>query len=160
MTNRLQDVGKAAAKVGWKPGADTKAMWRGFTSLADRGSRRAFLATTKAVVDLGGQTVSAHSRLVDVEAPATLVVWGTQDRVVPVGMRARPRSPPQTSGWSFSRAPATSRTSTTPTGSRTCCANSSRTTAATGTATCDPGGSITLMAARAWQGGGHDHNHS
>lgn len=84
MTSRLQGVGKAASKVGWKPGADVNAMWRGFTSLADRDSRRAFLATTKAVVDLGGQTVSAHGRLADVEAPATLVVWGTKDRVIPV----------------------------------------------------------------------------
>lgn len=84
MTTRLQGVGNAAAKVGWKPGADIDAMWRGFTSLSDRESRRAFLATTKAVVDLGGQTVSAHGRLIDVDPPPTLVVWGSKDRVIPV----------------------------------------------------------------------------
>lgn len=83
MTNRLQGVGNAAAKVGWKPRADLGAMWRGFTSLGDRESRRAFLATTKAVVDLGGQTVSAHGRLADVDPPPTLVVWGSKDRIIP-----------------------------------------------------------------------------
>ena len=83
VTSKLQSLGSWAAKVGWKPGADVDAMWRGFRSLGDRESRKAFLATTRAVVDLGGQTVSAHGHLLDVEPPPTLVVWGSKDRVIP-----------------------------------------------------------------------------
>lgn len=83
VTSRLQVLGKKAGKVGWRPGSDVAATWRGFTSLADRESRRAFLSTTRAVVDVGGQTVSAHDRLMDVEPPPTLVVWGSKDRIIP-----------------------------------------------------------------------------
>jgi pimeloyl-ACP methyl ester carboxylesterase len=57
--------------------------WRGFTSLADAESRRAFLATTRSVIDPGGQTVTAHDHLpLAVDIP-TLIVWGTKDRVIP-----------------------------------------------------------------------------
>lgn len=83
MTTRLETVGRAASRVGWRPGADVGAIWRGFTSLGDRESRRAFLATTRAVVDIGGQTVSAHGHLLDVETPPTLLVWGSKDRMIP-----------------------------------------------------------------------------
>lgn len=83
MTDRLRTLGETASRVGWKPGADVAATWRGFTSLADLESRRAFLATTRAVVDVRGQTVSAHDRLNDVEPPPTLVVWGSRDRIIP-----------------------------------------------------------------------------
>lgn len=83
MTSKLRGLGDAAARVGWKPGADVGAMWRGFTSLGDRESRRAFLATTRAVVDIGGQTVSAHDKLTDVVPPPTLLVWGSKDRMIP-----------------------------------------------------------------------------
>lgn len=83
VTDKLHGVGRVAEKVGWKPGPDVDAMWRGFTSLGDRESRRAFLATTRAVVDVGGQTVSAHGHLLDVDPPPTLVVWGSKDRIIP-----------------------------------------------------------------------------
>jgi Predicted hydrolases or acyltransferases (alpha/beta hydrolase superfamily) len=57
--------------------------WRGFTSLADADSRRAFLATTRSVIDPGGQTVTAHDHLPMVNKIPTLVVWGTRDRMIP-----------------------------------------------------------------------------
>lgn len=83
VTTRLQGLGKAAAKVGWTSGAEGSVAWRSFTSLGDRESRRAFLATTKSVIDLGGQTVSAHGHLLDVDPPPTLAVWGSKDRIIP-----------------------------------------------------------------------------
>ena len=52
----VEALGRGASKVGWRPGADIGAIWRGFRSLGDRESRRAFLATTRAVIDIGGQT--------------------------------------------------------------------------------------------------------
>ena len=62
---KVQAVGGLAAKLGWKPGPDLNAIWHGFTSLGDRESRSAFLATTRAVIDLGGQSISAHDHLVE-----------------------------------------------------------------------------------------------
>ena len=58
-------------------------MWQGFTSLADPDTRRAFLATTRAVLDPGGQTVTAHDYLPDSPSRPTLVIWGSKDRMIP-----------------------------------------------------------------------------
>ena len=81
--DKVEALGRGAQKVGWKPGADIGAIWRGFTSLGDRESRRAFLATTRAVIDFGGQSISAHDHLADVAPPPTLIVWGSKDRMIP-----------------------------------------------------------------------------
>ncbi len=80
---RVEALGRGAQKVGWKPGKDIGAIWHGFTSLGDRESRRAFLATTRAVIDFGGQSISAHDHLGAVTAPPTLIVWGSRDRMIP-----------------------------------------------------------------------------
>ena len=76
-------LGRTLAKRGWQPSPDVTEVWRGFTSLADADSRRAFLATTRSVIDPGGQTVTAHDRLPDAIKIPTLVVWGTRDRMIP-----------------------------------------------------------------------------
>ncbi len=81
--DRVEALGRGARKVGWRPGADIGAIWRSFTSLGDRESRRAFLATTRAVIDFGGQSISAHDHLSAVTAPPTLIVWGSKDRMIP-----------------------------------------------------------------------------
>lgn len=81
--SRVELLGRAAAKLGWHPAADLDAIWRGFTSLGDGESRRAFLATTRAVIDLGGQSISAHDHLEGVARIPTLVVWGSKDRMIP-----------------------------------------------------------------------------
>ena len=81
--SRLTALGKGLAKVGWRPGSDINEVWRGFTSLGDGDSRRAFLATTRAVIDVGGQSISAHGRLENAPVVPTLVVWGSRDRMIP-----------------------------------------------------------------------------
>ena len=81
--SRLEAVGQGLAKVGWRPGSDIKAIWKGFTSLADGESRRAFLATTRSVIDFGGQSISAHERLESMPEVPTLIVWGARDRMIP-----------------------------------------------------------------------------
>ena len=63
--------------MGWRPSADVNEAWRGFTSLADEDSRRAFLATTRSVIDPGGQTVTAQTHLPMVTTIPIFVVWGT-----------------------------------------------------------------------------------
>ena len=80
---RARAAGRAASRVGWKPGSDITAIWQGFASLADRASRRAFLATTRAVIDPGGQSVSAYDYLPDAVPVPTLLVWGSRDRMIP-----------------------------------------------------------------------------
>ena len=80
---RVEALGRGAQKVGWRPGKDIGAIWRGFTSLGDQESRRAFLATTRAVIDIGGQSISAHDHLADVAPVPTLIVWGSKDRMIP-----------------------------------------------------------------------------
>ncbi|HEY8618802.1 MAG TPA: alpha/beta fold hydrolase [Dermatophilaceae bacterium] len=80
---RAEAVGRSLAKLGWRPSPDVTEAWRGFTSLADADSRRAFLATTRSVIDPGGQTVAAYDHLPMVVEIPTLVVWGTRDRMIP-----------------------------------------------------------------------------
>jgi pimeloyl-ACP methyl ester carboxylesterase len=80
---RAVAAGRMLARVGWRPSSDMTEAWNGFTSLGDAESRRAFLATTRSVIDPGGQTVTAHDHLpMAIEIP-TLVVWGTRDRMIP-----------------------------------------------------------------------------
>ncbi|MFW5469836.1 alpha/beta fold hydrolase [Knoellia sp. CPCC 206435] len=81
--SRVEALGRGAARLGWRPGADLDAIWHGFTSLGDGESRRAFLATTRAVVDIGGQSISAHDHLESVARIPILIVWGSKDRMIP-----------------------------------------------------------------------------
>ncbi|AXG15025.1 alpha/beta fold hydrolase [Intrasporangium calvum] len=80
---RLEGLESALGRLGLRPPADVREAWHGFTSLSDADSRRAFLATTRAVIDPGGQTVTAHDHLPMDEDIPTLVVWGTHDRMIP-----------------------------------------------------------------------------
>ena len=80
---RAESVGHLLGKVGWRASPDMTEAWRGFTSLADADSRRAFLATTRSVIDPGGQTVNAKDNLLTAITIPTLIVWGTQDRMIP-----------------------------------------------------------------------------
>jgi len=59
-------------------------MWRAYRSLTQQENRRAFVRTMRAVIDPGGQSVSAMSRLYLAAHMPTLIVWGEQDRIIPV----------------------------------------------------------------------------
>lgn len=58
--------------------------WRSYVSLTDPETRAAFLRTLRAVVDVGGQTVSAHDRLYLSSLLPALIVWGDGDGIIPV----------------------------------------------------------------------------
>lgn len=81
--SRVEAVAGMAQRLGWRPRSDITAVWRGFAALGDRESRRAFVATARSVIDLGGQSVSAQDHLEGVEPVPTLVVWGVADKVIP-----------------------------------------------------------------------------
>ncbi len=81
--DRIASAGRALGAVGLRPGPDVREVWAGFTSLGDADTRRAFLATTRAVIDPGGQSVTAHDYLPEATQLPTLVVWGTRDRMIP-----------------------------------------------------------------------------
>jgi pimeloyl-ACP methyl ester carboxylesterase len=78
-----ETFGRLMARLGIKASHDIDQAWQGFASLTDAESRRAFLATTRAVLDPGGQSVSARDFLSDLAGIPTLVVWGTRDMVIP-----------------------------------------------------------------------------
>jgi pimeloyl-ACP methyl ester carboxylesterase len=59
-------------------------MWQAYASLTETPNRRAFIRTVRAVIDPGGQTVSARDRLYLAAAVPTLIVWGDQDDIIPV----------------------------------------------------------------------------
>ena len=83
MRGRVEAAGRILTRTGWRASPEVTESWRGFTSLADADTRRAFLATTRGVIDPGGQTLTAHDHLpMTIEIP-TLVVWGTRDRMIP-----------------------------------------------------------------------------
>jgi pimeloyl-ACP methyl ester carboxylesterase len=59
-------------------------MWQAYASLTETPNRRAFIRTVRAVIDPGGQTVSARDRLYLAATVPTLIVWGDQDDIIPV----------------------------------------------------------------------------
>jgi pimeloyl-ACP methyl ester carboxylesterase len=77
-------VGRRLAKLGLRAGPDAVEAWRGYVTLADAETRRAFLATIRAVVDASGQTVTAQDRLYLMRDLPTLLVWGGRDRLIPI----------------------------------------------------------------------------
>lgn len=75
----------ALARVGLHPSAYTTEIWRSFESLTDPETRDAFVRTLGAVIDVGGQRVSAHDRLPLAKDIPTLIVWGSNDAIIPSG---------------------------------------------------------------------------
>jgi pimeloyl-ACP methyl ester carboxylesterase len=71
-------------RFGFKAGPDLAEAARGYASLADSEARNAFVHTLRAVVDLEGQRVSATDRLYLAERLPTLLIWGTDDPIIPV----------------------------------------------------------------------------
>lgn len=75
---------KQIRRLGWQPSTSLSEVWRSYTSLTDRHGQQAFVHTVRAVIDIGGQRISAHDRLYLAEALPTMIVWGDRDRIIPV----------------------------------------------------------------------------
>ncbi len=87
-SQRLNRLGDAAAhalgRLGLRAGPDLAEMAKGYASLSDAGARMAFIHTLRAVLDIGGQRVSANDRLYLAELLPSLIIWGSRDPLVPV----------------------------------------------------------------------------
>ncbi len=59
-------------------------MWSAYASLTEAENRRAFVRTLRAVMDPGGQTVSALDRLYLAAGVPTLIAWGDRDGIIPI----------------------------------------------------------------------------
>lgn len=72
------------ARLGFQPGPVLSEVHRAWVSLADPATRRAFFRTLRAVIDQGGQTVSATDRLYLAAQVPTMLIWGAKDTLIPV----------------------------------------------------------------------------
>jgi pimeloyl-ACP methyl ester carboxylesterase len=77
-------LGGLLRRVRLAPSGDVDVLARGFASLDNAGSRQAFLHTIRAVIEPGGQRVSAHDRLELAALIPTLIVWGERDSIIPL----------------------------------------------------------------------------
>ena len=64
--------------------AEGAEIWRSYRSLTEPENRKAFVRTMRAVIDPGGQSVSALDRLYLATHMPTLIVWGANDRIIPL----------------------------------------------------------------------------
>src|SRR3954454_1610287 len=76
-------VGQVFARMGLRAGPDLAEMARGYASLGDAEARQAFLHTMRAVLDPGGQRVSATDRLYLAGMLPSLVIHGRRDPLIP-----------------------------------------------------------------------------
>jgi len=87
-SNRLLGVGRGVGgflkRLQLEPSKDVEVLARGFSSLDNAGSRQAFLHTVRAVIEPGGQRVSAQDRLALAATLPTLIVWGERDSIIPI----------------------------------------------------------------------------
>ena len=83
-------IGRAIGFLRLQAGTDLAEIARGFGSLGDAEARSAFIESMRAVLDPGGQRVSALDRLYLADQMPTMFIWGSDDPVIPVdhGRRA------------------------------------------------------------------------
>ena len=77
-------VRRLLGRIGLEPNADVEGVSEGFASLTEADARRAFLHTVRSVIDTGGQRVSAEDRLYLAGDVPSLIIWGENDRIIPV----------------------------------------------------------------------------
>lgn len=88
-------VGSGLGRLGFRLSPVADEIWQAYYTLGSADARRAFLATLRAVVDFHGQKVSAVDRLYLASQVPVMIVWGSEDRIIPVEhARAAHRSMP------------------------------------------------------------------
>jgi pimeloyl-ACP methyl ester carboxylesterase len=83
----VRDLGDRVAGVVERLGVRSPRLaeiWDAYATLTEPEHRAAFLRTVHAVIEPGGQAVSATDRLYLAAAMPTLIVWGDHDPIIPV----------------------------------------------------------------------------
>jgi pimeloyl-ACP methyl ester carboxylesterase len=80
----VETIGRLALRKKLEGATVIPELWRSYSSLGDVDARRAFLRTLRAVIDPRGQAVSANDKLYLAAGMPTLIIWGEDDRVIPV----------------------------------------------------------------------------
>jgi pimeloyl-ACP methyl ester carboxylesterase len=80
----LNSVRRFFGNLGIKGTSRTDEWWESYDSLTDAAAQRAFVHTVRSVIDVSGQRVSARDRLYLASEVPTMVVWGAQDKIIPV----------------------------------------------------------------------------
>jgi pimeloyl-ACP methyl ester carboxylesterase len=95
VVNAGAKVGSWIGRIGMGVGSDVEELARGFASLNDVETRKAFVHTARSVIEIGGQRINAADKLYLAAAIPTLIVWGDRDPVIPArhGIRAHERMP-------------------------------------------------------------------
>jgi pimeloyl-ACP methyl ester carboxylesterase len=87
-SRRLRQVVDTGAKLlgraGLRTKVDLREVWRGYGTLFDADTRQAFLHTVRTSIDVTGQRASAVDRLYLASQTPTLIVWGDDDKIIPV----------------------------------------------------------------------------
>ena len=76
-------VGSFLGRLRVRVGPDLAEVARGYASLSTPEARAAFIHTLRAVIDPGGQRISAHDRLYLAEAMPSFIIWGERDPIIP-----------------------------------------------------------------------------
>jgi pimeloyl-ACP methyl ester carboxylesterase len=84
LVGALAAAGGRLRRRGVATGVYLQAVARALGPLQEPGSRRAFLQTLRAVIDVQGQKVSASDRLYLLGEMPTLIAWGERDRTIPI----------------------------------------------------------------------------
>jgi pimeloyl-ACP methyl ester carboxylesterase len=71
-------------RLGFKVRPDLLEAGRGYASLVESDAQSAFIHTLRAVIDAGGQKVSALDRLYLAERMPVLIIWGDRDPIIPI----------------------------------------------------------------------------
>jgi pimeloyl-ACP methyl ester carboxylesterase len=80
----VETIGRLAFRKKLENATVIPELWRSYASLGDVEGRRAFLRTLRAVIDPRGQAVSANDKLYLAAGIPTLIIWGEDDRIIPV----------------------------------------------------------------------------
>jgi pimeloyl-ACP methyl ester carboxylesterase len=84
LRNASQKAAEWLGRIGLHPAPGLVEIMRSYSSLGDHETRAAFLHTLRAVIDVGGQRVSARDRLYLTQDMPAMIVWGDRDPIIPV----------------------------------------------------------------------------
>ncbi len=82
--NVANKLGSWLTSAGVHSPSESAEIWNAYSSLSDGQTRQAFLRALRSVVDYRGQAVSAINRLHLGSGLPILLIWGDQDRIIPV----------------------------------------------------------------------------